>query len=632
MTKGLQVMIRSACVAASVLGCLGPGVVAQAQTAPLVVRVDARDVSRSILHTHLTIPAKAGAFTLYYPKWIPGEHMPSGPIANVASLVVKANGAVIPWRRDQVDGFAFHVNVPAGVSSLDVTFDFLLGRGGNFSAGASSDPQLAVINWNQLVLLPQGYRSHDLQITPSITIPVGWQYGTALAGPRRAGDTIGFSTVSIETLVDSPLNMGVHFRHIPLYAQNGATAEIDAVSDSEVALEWSPQTVAQFSNLVNEAIALYGARHWDHYHFIFTLSDNVTSFGLEHHQSSDDRVPERTIVDDKRREAAAALLPHEFTHSWNGKFRRPAGLATPDFQQPMRDDLLWVYEGLTNYFGEVLSFRMGMRDPKDFPESLASTAATLDSESGRQTRNLGDTAIFAPYLYNSPSYGFSVRRGTDFYPEGTLMWLEADTIIRQQTHGRKSLDDFAKTFLGIRNTAPMVIPYHRADVVAALNGVVAYNWEGFFHDRLDVVTPVSPRGGFTRGGYRLVYNDQPSKWIGFSEARNKNVNMAYSLGMTVGEDGKVSDIADGTPAARAGIGYGMTIVSMGGRIFNRDAADAALRASAHSGGAMQIITEDQGNYVVRSVNYHGGPRYPHLVRIAGTPDLLTAIAAPHRKQ
>jgi predicted metalloprotease with PDZ domain len=629
--KGSQVIFRSAFAVAVALGVLAFAPAAMAQAAPLTVHVDARDSSRSVLHTHVTIPVRPGPFTLYYPKWIPGEHMPSGPIANVAALVVKANGAVIPWRRDQVDGFAFHINVPAGVRSVDVAFDFLLGRGGNFSAGASSDPQLAVINWNQLVLLPQGYRSHDLQISPSITIPAGWQYGTALAGPRRTGDTIAFNTVSIETLVDSPLNMGVHFRHIPLYAKDGATAEIDAVSDSEAALDWTPETVGQFRNLVSEALALYGARHWDHYHFIFTLSDNVTSFGLEHHQSSDDRVGEKTIIDPKIREAAASLLPHEFTHSWNGKFRRPAGLATPDFQQPMRDDLLWGYEGLTNYFGEVLSFRMGMRDPKDFPDSLAATAAALDAESGRHTRNLGDTAIFAPYLYNAPNYGDSARRGTDFYNEGTLMWLDADTIIRQQSHGRKSLDDFAKAFLGVRNTPPMVIPYHRADVVAALNGVTPYNWEGFFHDRLDVVTATSPRGGITRGGYRLIYNDQPSKWITYSETRGKNINMAYSLGMTVGEDGKVNDIAEGSPAARAGIGYGMTVVSMGGRMFNRDSADGALRATVHDRGSMQVITEDQGNYVIRNVDYHGGPRYPHLVRVAGTPDLLMPIAAPHRK-
>ncbi|MFN2461171.1 MAG: M61 family peptidase, partial [Candidatus Velthaea sp.] len=316
---------------------------AAAQGPPLTVSVDARDAARSILHTRVGIPARAGAFTLYYPKWIPGEHMPSGPIANVASLVVRANGAVLPWRRDDVDGYAFHVTVPPGAGRLDVTFDFLLGRGGNFSAGASSDSQLAVVNWNQLVLLPQGYRSHDLQVDPEIKLPAGWQYGTALPAPQRAGDTIRFATVSVETLVDSPVAAGAHFRRIPLYAAGGATAEIDAVADSEAALAWPVQAVAQYRNLVTEALALYGARHWQHYHFLFTLSDNVTSFGLEHHESSDDRVGERTIVDPQLREARASLLPHEFTHSWNGKFRRPAGLATPDFQTPMRDDLLWVY-------------------------------------------------------------------------------------------------------------------------------------------------------------------------------------------------------------------------------------------------------------------------------------------------
>ena len=582
------------------------------------------------MHTHLSVPAQPGPFTLFYPKWIPGEHMPSGPIANLASLVVRANGTVIPWRRDQVDGFAFHVDVPQNVHALDVRFDFLLGRGGNFSAGASSDPNLAVINWNQLVLLPQGYRSHDLQVAPSITLPTGWKFGTALPTPQTSGSTVRFDTVSIETLVDSPLAAGVHFRRFPIYAAGGATAEIDAISDSDAALDWSPTTIAQYRNLVQEALALYGARHWEHYHFLFTLSDNVTSFGLEHHQSSDDRVPENSVIDPKLREESASLLPHEFTHSWNGKYRRPAGLATSDFQQPMSDDLLWVYEGLTNYLGEVLSFRMGMRDPKDFPDALAATAAGLDAESGRNSRPLGDTATFAPFLYNSPDYGFSARRGTDFYNEGTLLWLEADTIVREQSHGRKSLDDFCQSFLGIRNTAPAVVPYTRADVIAALGKVVPYDWAGFFHDRLDVITPTAPRGGFTRGGYRLVYTDQPSKWTSFAESRSHSINLENSLGMTIQEDGTVANIGENTPAARAGVGYGMKIVALGGRIFSRDAVDSALRDGAHGTAPLQVITDDQGVFTVLSLTYHAGPRYPHLVRVAGTPDLLIPIASAHR--
>ncbi|GAC1407591.1 MAG: M61 family metallopeptidase [Candidatus Velthaea sp.] len=621
---------RFVCAAALGLGAAALAAPAGAQSAPLTVDVDARDAARSILHTHLRVPAKAGAFTLHYPKWIPGEHMPSGPIANVASVVVRANGAIVPWRRDDVDGFAYHVEVPQGVTALDVRFDFLLGRGGNFSAGASSDPSLAVINWNQLVMLPEGYRSHDLQITPSITLPPGWRYGTALPGANRGGDAVHFGTVSIETLVDSPLAAGLHYRRFPLYDAHGATAEIDAISDSEAALDWTPQTVAQYRNLVREALALYGARHWQHYHFLFTLSDNVTSFGLEHHESSDDRVPESSIVDPALREASASLLPHEFTHSWNGKFRRPAGLATPDFEHPMQDDLLWVYEGLTNYLGEVLSFRMGMRDPKDFPDELAATAANLDAESGRATRSLADTAIFAPYLYNSPHFGFSARRGTDFYAEGTLMWLEADTIVRQQSRGGKSLDDFCRAFLGMRTTRPAVVPYSRADVIAALGRIAPYDWAGFFHDRLDIVTPASPRGGFTRGGYKLVYTARPSKWTTYAERRSKSINLAGSLGMTIGEDGVVGDIGEGTPAALAGIGYGMKVVALGGRMFSREALDAALRDNARSGGPLQVITDDQGVFTVRSVDYRGGPRYPHLVRVPGTVDLLVPIASPHR--
>jgi predicted metalloprotease with PDZ domain len=627
--KGLPVFLRSAAALAFALGCAALAPAAQASATPLVVTVDARDAARSILHTRVRVPVTAGPFTLYYPKWIPGEHMPSGPIANIASLVVKANGTVIPWRRDEVDGFAFHLDVPAGVNAVDVSFDFLLGRGGNFSAGSSSDPVLAIINWNQLVMFPQGYRSRTLQVQPNIMLPAGWKFGTALPAPHAADGIVHFGTVSAETLVDSPLAAGLHFRVFPLYAANGATAEIDAVADSDAALDWPASAVQQYRNLVKEAIALYGGRHWQHYHFLFTLSDNVTSFGLEHHQSSDDRVGENTIIDPRTREARASLLPHEFTHSWNGKYRRPAGLATPDFQQPMTDEGLWVYEGMTNYWGEVLAFRMGMDDPKDFPDFLAATAGALDAESGRQTRPLIDTAIFAPYLYDSPGYGFSQRRGTDFYAEGTLLWLEADTIIRQQTHGKKSLDDFCKVFLG-GTTMPMVVPYTRADIIGYLNEVTPYNWAGFLHDRLDVVTATSPHGGFTRGGYRLVYTSVPSKWTKYNEMRSGGIDMSASLGMMLGRDGTVEGVADGSPAARAGIAEGMKVVAMGGRMFTPEIGDNVLFAAMKTGDPMPVITEREGSFVIRSIDYHGGPRYPHLVRIPGTPDLLIPIASPHR--
>lgn len=597
---------------------------------PIALTVDLRDAaSRALIHAHETIPAAPGAFTIVYPKWIPGEHGPTGPIGSVAGLVIRANGTVLPWRRDQVDGYAFSVVVPAGATAIDCDFDFILGRAGFASGGNGSTPNLAVLNWNQTVFAPQGYRSHDLLVSPHMLLPSTWQFGTALPHPQRNGEMIDFATVSLERLVDSPVSAGVHFRRIPIYAHDGATAEVDAVADSQSALAFTPKTIGDFRDLLQETQALYGGRHWQHYHFLLTLSNNVGSFGLEHHESSDDRVGERTFLDPDAILNSASLLPHEFTHSWNGKFRRPAGLATPDFQQPMRGDLLWVYEGLTTYYGEVLSFRMGTRDAATWPDFVAHLDDQLDATSGRHWRPLGDTAVSAQLLYDAPGYGANERRGTDFYDEGLLLWLDADTLIRQRSHGTRSLDDFARRFLGMQTAPPSVLPYTRADVIAALDAVEPYDWASFLHDRLDAIAP-HPPAGYERAGYRLTYSSTPNFWDALHARTRTSTDLSNSLGIVAGADGTVNDVAGDSPAQRAGIGPGMKIVAIGGRVWSRLAATDTLTQAARDGRPFEIITDDLGTFATRTVLYTGGVRYAHLMRVAGTPDLLAAIVRPRR--
>jgi predicted metalloprotease with PDZ domain len=604
---------------------------------PIVVTLDATEAPRKILHARLSIPARPGPLTLLYPKWIPGEHGPTGPITDLAGLKISAAGKAVSWRRDDVDMFTFHLDVPAGATSLEVALDFLLPAGTEgFSAAASSSADLAVLSWNQVLLYPEGYASDDLIYEAYLLLPDGWKYGTALpekqgGGKSRSGGTragIDFKPVSLTTLVDSPVIAGAHFRSIKLTEGAAPSFQIDMVSDSEAALQMSPEQVANYTQLVVEANRLFGGHHYEHYHFLYTLSDNVAHFGLEHHESSDDRVAERTLLDEPLRKASADLLPHEFVHSWNGKYRRPAGLATADYQQPMKGELLWVYEGLTEYLGSILAARTGLRTPEDQHEHLAYIAAYLDRYPGRSWRPLLDTTVAAQLLYNAPGNWFSWRRGVDFYDEGELIWLEADTIIREQTKGARSLDDFCRRFHGAPSTAPMVKPYTFDDVVNTMNEVAPYDWRAFFTQRLNSTDPRAPLGGLKNSGWRLVYSDVENEAQKAFGESSKSFNLSYSLGIILNEDGSIGDAVPGLPAYVAGLGPGMKLVGVNRHAFSIEAVREAIREAKRSRTPIELLVQNGGSIKVHSIDYHEGERYPHLERDPSRPDLLAQIIKP----
>ena len=416
--------------------------------APTLLTVDARDASRRIVHATLKIPARPGPLTLLYPKWIPGEHGPTGPIVDLAGLKMSAAGQSILWRRDPVDNFTFLIEVPSGADAVDVTLDSLLPTDPNgFTSMASSSANLAVISWNTLLLYPKGATANAVSYAAHLKVPDGWKFATALPLVNESADGIEFGPVTLETLVDSPVIVGRYFRTFDLSPGGSTPQRLNIVADSAAALEMKSEDQARFAKLVAEANALFGAHHYRKYDFLLTLSEQVAHFGLEHHESSDNRAPERMLIDEELRKGWAVLLPHEMTHSWNGKYRRPAGLATPDFQQPMKDELLWVYEGLTEYLGAILTARCGLWNPTNYLEDLAISAATLDHQRGRDWRPLADTTDAAAVLYTARQEGASWRRGVDFYPEGALIWLEADVTIRERTQGKRSLDDFCQRFV-----------------------------------------------------------------------------------------------------------------------------------------------------------------------------------------
>jgi predicted metalloprotease with PDZ domain len=611
---------------------------AQTSAPTVKILVDATEAPRKIFYAQLTIPAAPGTLTLYYPKWIPGEHAPDGPVIDLAGLKFVAGGQTLKWRRDTLDGFTINVEVPAGVSEVRASLDYLSPPTieSGFSAGSSATATLAIISWNQLLLYPKGWKSDDLTYHASIRLPTGWNFGTSLPITSEATDQlngqrqINFAPVSLTMLVDSAVLSGQYLKVVPL-THDDAPVEMDIAADSAAALDAPAEVWDDYRNLVKQAYILFGAHHYRDYHFLFTLSDHVAHFGLEHHESDDSRIGERGLVDYDLRKLDAGLLPHEYVHSWNGKYRRPAALTTPDFQQPMQDDLLWVYEGLTSYLGDMLTARSGLWTPSEFRDALAGIAARLDHEPGRTWRNLQDTADAAAQLYFAPDGWTSWRRTVDFYDEDVLNWLWVDTIIRQQTHGKKSIDDFCHLFHGAPGGPPTVKTYDFDDVINTLNQVASYDWRAFWLDRLSSHGPGAPLTGIENSGWRLVYDQNRSDFMRIRENDRREINASYSLGLVARDDGNIVDTVEGMPAAKAGIGPGMRLVAVNGRRFATENENSpqilrdALHAAIGSKEPIELLIENAEYFKTYKIDYHGGEKYPHLVRDESKPDMLTSV-------
>jgi predicted metalloprotease with PDZ domain len=600
--------------------------VAVADPRPIELRVDAREAPRRLFHAKLTIRAKPGPMTLVYPKWIPGEHAPNGPIAALSGLKIFAGDKPVTWERDDVDMYAFHITVPDGADAIDVAFDYLApsGKGNRFSDAPPTTPNVAIVLWYMLVVYPQGVPVHDLPVHAQLTVPEGWKVGTALPIEVESGSTTTFQTASLEMLADSPALCGRFFKEIPLGTKAEAPHSLVLASDSPEGLQIKPELVAQYQKLVAEAHSLFGARHYRAYRFLLSLSDQIGGGGIEHHESSDDRLEERYFADDKYRKLEASFLPHEYTHSWNGKYRRPAGMATPDYQEPMKTRLLWVYEGLTDYLGFVLAGRSGLDTPEMSQENFAVIADWAKRQAAQPWRPLVDTAVAAPYQYAAHAEWSTRRRGVDFYEAGALVWLDADTLIREKTDGKKSLDDFCKAFYGGADGPPEVKPYSFEDVVTTLNGVVPYDWKAFFDSRLNTADAPAPLDGLARSGWQLVYSDKPGEMFKAKGEQRKQTDLRSSLGFTVSEEGAISDVVPMSPADKAGVGPGMQLMAVNERKLNSDRLKQAVAATKEA-GKITLLVED-GDYLRTIVlDYDGGARYPHLERVPSTPDRLSDI-------
>jgi predicted metalloprotease with PDZ domain len=596
---------------------------------PIAISVDATHAPQRILHAKLEIPVRPGPLTLYYPKWMPADHSPDGPIPNVAGLKFSAGGKEIAWVQDDVDMYAFNLDVPAGLNSIQASLDFLISAPGpTIDFAASGSAKLFILMWNQVILYPKGWPAAQLTFQPSLTVPAGWKFNTSLPIASQSADTITFSPVPLDLLVDSPVQSGEFVRVYPLNPGGKPSHEVDVVSDDPWALDIPPALVDNYKRLVAEADALYQSHHYRDYHFLLTLSDNVLPLGQEHHESSDDRVAERTLVDPSSRLLESGLFPHEFSHSWNGQYRRPGGLATPDFQAPMKGELLWVYEGLTEYLGTVLSARSGLTTPQQTRDYIALTASTMAHRAGRRWRSLQNTANAAQILYFSPPEWASYRRSVDFYPESVLIWLDVDTTIRKLTNNRRSMDDFCRVFYGPPDGQPTIKTYEFDDVVATLNQIAPHDWHSFLRERLDSTADTAPLGGITGGGWKLVYSDDANEFLSAGDAVSGGGDYTASIGLKVKGDGTVVDSIPGMPAFESGVSPYLRIIAVNGRAFSVDELNRAIAGSRSSAGTIVITATNTGAIETHEIHYQGGNRYPHLERVDGTADYLSDILKP----
>jgi predicted metalloprotease with PDZ domain len=604
------------------------------ENAPVKLEVDLRDAVKRVYHANMEFPVKPGKLTLVYPKWIPGEHSPTAAIVDATGLHFRANGKEIAWRRDDVDLFAFHCEVPAGVTTLEVTLDYLLPVESGTAGVPSTSARLAILPWNLVVFYPDGVNSDDVKFAPSIRVPEGWKFATALqmlAGSGAKEGAVQFEAVSLTALVDSPVLTGAFFKTYDLAPGQKIAHRLNLAADSSAATALTNAELQHMRQLIAEMDTLFnGAKHYRHYDFLLALSDHLQPNGLEHHESSDNRAPERMWLDPDAFETLADLLPHEYFHSWNGKYRRPAGLATRNYQEPMKGDLLWVYEGLTQYYGTMLAARSGLWTAQELRETLAATAAYLNDRPGRTWRDLEDTAISAQILYSARSGGSSWRRSADYYDESTLIWLEADTIIRRESKGQKSLDDFCKKFHGADASVIKVAPYTLDDVVATMNAVAPYDWNKFFEERIHSHGPGAPLGGLANSGWKLTFNETMNDHQRADEESEHAIDVSFSLGFGAhapgGDDANsVIDVIPGSPAANAGIAPGMHLVAVNGRRWSPDILRAAIRAAKNSTEPIELLLENDDYFRVFSLDYHGGERYPHLTATGGA-DVLSEIA------
>jgi predicted metalloprotease with PDZ domain len=608
------------------------GSIGVAQAADLTVRVDAREVARKRVHTELALAVKPGPLTLVYAKWMPGEHGPTGPIESMIGLEIKANGERLSWSRDPLDMYALRVAVPHGVDHLDVSIESGLATEGE--GPPTSSAQLAILSWNQFLLFPKGVDAGSVSVSATLIAPSGWTVVCALGSKAGSDGAYEFEGSTLARLIDSPVQMGFYAKLIELKGSEPRTdikQSLSIMADSAAALAIPDDFAQGYSRLVAENGALFGSRMYRHYTWLVSLSDHIAHFGLEHHESSDVRKDENALSEVDLRMDVAERLGHEYVHSWNGKYRRPQGLLSPDYQKPMDGSLLWVYEGMTQFWGEVLPTRAGLISPEYFHETLAAMAGYFDTEPGARWRPLADTATAVQVLYDAPEAWHSSRRSMDFYEASVFLWLDVDAELRARSQGRVTLDDYVRRFYSGANGAPQVKPYVEQDVYDALASLAPGDWRTFIHRHLDPTSTAALFGALERCGWKLAYSAETNASVETWQKRKKRTSRQWSIGLELDKDAKIIDVIDDRAAAHAGASPGMTVIAVNGKKFTAKELDVAIAEARTTHKPIALLVEDTDYYRTLSVEYYDGLRYPHLVRVEGRPDLLSAVFSPRVK-
>ena len=596
----------------------------------IVLSVDATDLARRIVRVKETIPvAQAGPMTLLFPAWIPGKHAPRGMIEKLSGLTITGGGKPLEWTRDPVNVFAFHIDVPAGVTVVELSFQHVSPTDAD-QGRVTVTPEMTNVQWFSLALYPAGHFARQIRIAPEIRLPEGWSYATALEDQGKAGDIAKFKPVAFDVLMDSPLYAGRYVKKLDLDPGGRSRVTLNLVADEANLLEVKPAQLAAHRAVVTQADRLFGARHFDHYDFLVALSEKLGGIGVEHQRSTEIGTTPRFFLDWDKLAAVRGVVPHEYVHSWNGKYRRPADQWTADFNSPMRNSLLWVYEGQTQYWGNVLVARSGMVTRQDALDALALTAAAYENRVGRGWRAMQDTVNDPIISPRSPQAWNSWQRSEDYYSEGQLIWLDADTLIREQSKGKKSLDDFARAFFGVNDGDWSQLTYDFDEVVATLNAVQPHDWATFLRTRLDGHGPGAPLDGIKRGGYRLIYTESPTDYAKSDEARRKITDLTYSLGLVLNKDGELTAVQWEGPAFKAGLADGVKLIAVNGLAYEADRLKDAVTAAKGGKEPLELLVKAGERYRTVAIDYHDGLRYPRFERIAGTPARLDDILAARK--
>lgn len=590
----------------------------------MILNVDATDTEQGIFHVTQTIPvAGPGPMTLNFPKWLPGNHAARGQIEKLAGLTIRVGNTTLGWKRDPIDVYAFHINVPEGAKQIDLGFDFLSATEDDQGRVVVS-PDIINLQWQSVSLYPAGWVTRRIPVSASVSWPVGWKAATALRPLSATSSRITYGTVDYETLVDSPALAGRYFRAEPL----GHDVTLNIVADRAKYLAASPAQIEIHKRLVDQAVKLFGSRPFDHYDMLLALTDRIGSIGLEHHRSSENVANPEYFTEWGAGPGRRNLLAHEFSHSWVGKYRRPAGQIVPDFATPLVDDLLWVYEGQDQFWGYVLGARSGLFTKTETLDAIAAIAAGLDIRRARAWRDLEDTTYDPIIAARRPKGWVSYQRSEDYYNEGLLIWLETDAMLRAQTGGARGMDDFARVFFSGPEGDFRARGFTFEEVAATLNALSPYDWAGFLTRRVTEKAAGAPLGGLTQGGYRLVFAEEPTPYFRDKERRAGEQDLSFSLGLTIGKGGKVNGVIWDGPAFSAGLTSAAEIVAVNGRVYTDDLMIEAITAAKGGSDPIHLIVKSGNRVRDVAIRWNGGLRYPRLEKFVTGETSLDLLLRP----